>query len=299
MKKEQLMMVVLPLLILVTLSGCSAARRAPAKSPALPEPKVVEVERSPVSPDETNDSSAPELGRKIVYTVDMALVVKDVDAAADEAEKLAKSLGGYVASASVRRSGDKRYASMTLRIPAERLDEAVEKLKGMAERVDRYSLHTEDITARYTDLQARLTNLEATEKELRAMLQEVRKKQNARAEDIMEVYRELAKVRGEIDQVKGQMKMWDKMVALATINLQLTPVTEVAPAGGWHPSETVRRAIHALVSAMIWLANALIWLVLYVLPVLLVIGGFVGGIIYLLLRFLRRSRKSKGKESDA
>jgi hypothetical protein len=254
---------------------------------------VTGVEKSPAPSGDTDESVAPELGRKIVYTVDMVLVVKDVDSATDEAESLAKSLGGYVASASVRRSNRSKYASMTLRIPADRLDEAVEKLKGMAERVDRYSLHTEDITARYTDLQARLTNLEATEKELRAMLQEVREKPDARAEDIMEVYRELAKVRGEIDQVKGQMKMWDKMVALATINLQFTPLTEVAPAGGWHPQETVRRAVHALVSSMMWLANAFIWLVLYALPILLVVGLVVMGLLYPIRKFLWRRKKEE------
>ncbi len=296
MRNGKFVVVVLLLALLAT--GC-AARQKTFSSPAYPEPKVVEKRpaQAPMEPVEENAPAEPELGRKIIYTVDMTLVVKDVEGTADEAEKLAESLGGYVARASIRRSNGRKYATLTLRVPADRLDEATGKLKGMAERVDRYDLSTEDITSRYTDLQARLTNLEATEEELRAMLQEVRQKPNARAEDIMEVYRELAKVRGEIDQVKGQIQMWDKMVALATIDLRLTPVTEVAPAGGWRPSETVRRAVHALVSAMLWLANAFIWLVIYVLPVLLVVGGFLGAIFYLIRRFVwRRNSKSRSEE---
>ncbi len=292
MKGKRLPGVVLLLLVLALLEGCAAR---PSKSSSPPAPARPPAEKTTFADRSIRtEESTPDLGRKIVSTVDLSVVVRDVDSAEDDVEKLAESLGGYIASASISRSDGYKRGSVTLRVPADRLDEAVGKLKEMAVRVDRYSMNTKDVTSQYTDLQARLTNLEATERELRAMLQEVRQKPNAKAEDILSVYRELADIRGKIDQVKGQIQMLDKMVTLSTINLELTPVTEVAPAGAWHPGETVRRAVHALVNAMIWFANAFIWLVLYILPVLLIVGAFFGAIVYLVRRFLWRRKPEAG-----
>src|SRR5215471_17971281 len=69
--------------------------------------------------------AAAETARKLVRTVNLDLEVKATDAAAEELRQLAVRLGGYVAGVNATRANDLLHYSLTLRVPAARLDDAL------------------------------------------------------------------------------------------------------------------------------------------------------------------------------
>ena len=91
---------------------------------------------------------------------------------------------------------------MTLRVPVERLEEALSAIRKLAGRVEREQQRVEDVTDRFVDLEARLRTLRATEAELQALLAESRQKAR-KVEEIMAVYRELTEIRSQIEYNKA------------------------------------------------------------------------------------------------
>jgi hypothetical protein len=165
----------------------------------------------------------------------------------------------------------------------------------MAVTVNSRQLTRDDVTDQYSDVDAQIRNLEATEEELRAMLQEVRERPNSTTEDIMSVYRTLTEVRGQIETLRGRKNMWDNLVALSTIDVTLTPDSANLPVveEGWRPAGVAREAQRALVSAVQVLGNVVIWLGIFVLPLVLLALIPLAILIWFLRWVFRRLSKPK------
>jgi DNA repair ATPase RecN len=206
--------------------------------------------------------------------------VEDTQAAVARLRSLALTFGGYVAEANLWQvKEDLMRGMVTLRVDASRFDEAIERIKEMALEVQRENVSSQDVTEEYVDLEARLRNLEATEQELLALLAEVRQR-TRNADEVLQVYRELTRIREEIERIKGRMQYLDNRVQLATISVELIPQEEkpiVQP--GWHPGQTLRDALSALARASQALVSAAIWLGVFVLPMVLVLAVPVGLIV--------------------
>lgn len=232
--------------------------------------------------------------RQVIRTADLTIVVDDTQTAVSQLRSLARSFGGYVANANLWQVKDGLMrGSLTLRVEARDFDEAVDRIKEIALEVERENLDSQDVTQEYTDLKSRLRNLEAAEQELLALLSDVRKQTHS-ADEVLQVYRQLTEIRGDIEQIKGRMQYLDSQIGLATINVELIPKEEkplVRP--GWQPGQTLRDSLGALASAGQWFINAAIWLVVFVLPV-----GFVLAIpVGLLVAGIRRWRGHLLRES--
>ena len=291
---------------LVMLMGCAPRRSvsqdaamAPAASwegsSAEDASVVVEREMLAESPEPNAAQGVPDdSARMIIKTADVSLVVADTETAMRAVTGLVTGMGGYVSSSESWRQGEQLRANITVRIPAGELDGALEAIKVLAVRVQRESIRGQDVTEEYSDLDAQLVNLEATENELRELLAEVRQR-TQKAEDILQVYRELTQIRGEIERTKGRMRYLSNLTAMATLNLELIPDILAKPVvePGWRPLETLKNAGRALVNALKGLADALIWLVIYVLPLLLIIAIPIA-VLILLIRWLVRRQKKTG-----
>jgi hypothetical protein len=276
-------------LVAVVWTACGAAAPAPA------QPMSLELSMPAESPGfAANETGAGDAGdRMVVQTAEMGLVVKDAEATATAIRELVNGLGGFVSNTNLYHDGSQIRGSIAVRVPAERLDDAMQQLKAMAVRVLRENLSGEDVTQEYTDLSARLRNLEATETELLAMLTEVRQKPNATAEDILQVYNQLVEIRGQIEQTKGRMQYLENLATLATITIELVPDEAEQPVieEGWQPAATLRSAANRLVNSLQGLADLAIWLAIYVLPILIILALPIILIIWLVRRNRRRHPK--------
>ena len=108
------------------------------------------------------------------------------------------------------------------------------------------------MTDQFIDLEARLTNLEALEVELRALLAEVEQQRDADPDKLLRVYNEIAGVRGQIEQIQGQLNYLEDVVDLATLTIGLTPTPAAVPIveDTWEPVEVARGALRSLVVAL-------------------------------------------------
>ncbi|MFC1981199.1 DUF4349 domain-containing protein [Chloroflexota bacterium] len=185
-------------------------RPAPAPTPA-PRPAPAPVPSGAVEVDE---SWATE--RMIVRTGNMQLVVADVLAAIERIAGLAGSADGYVVSSSSWREGDRLVGNIAIRVAAERFDDTVIVLRGLAVEVLSESTSSKDVTEEYVDLSAKLKNLEATEIQLLRLMEKAEK-----VEDILDVQRELSRTREDIERTKGRMQYLERTSATSLINVRL------------------------------------------------------------------------------
>jgi hypothetical protein len=259
-------------------SGCAAA--SPQRDLAQPREVIVEkVVEAPAAEegryfaadvDETLQTASQE--HMIIYTVEMSLIVKDTSTALEQIESLASEMGGFVSDSSSWKEEGQLRARVSLRVPAAGLDESLGQIRDLALDIESESRSSQDVTEDFADLDAQLRNRQAYEQELLELLT-ARREATGKTEDLLEVYRELTRVRGEIEQIQGRMNYLANLSALATVNLNLTPDILAQPVvvGQWRPQGTALKAIQALINALKFLVDALIWIVLYILPVLAII----------------------------
>ncbi|MDQ2688241.1 MAG: DUF4349 domain-containing protein [Armatimonadota bacterium] len=271
-------------LTLLVLTGC--AQNAPRvagdrAASSMSGPPSLEKSAAP----ETTPAVRP---RMIIQTAQMSIVAKDPATTLQSLSALADTQGGYVSDSKQWRENGQMRATMTLRVPAKLLLPTMAAIRRAGLRTESESLSGQDVSQEYSDLSAQLTNLEATERELRLLLATVRQR-TQRASDVLDVFNQLAKVRGEIEQTKGRMLNMSQLADLATINLEIVPDALAQPLteAGWHPVGVVRDAFRALVATLKWVFEALIWAGIYVAP-LAVIGA---GLVFLVRRLARRLRR--------
>ncbi len=245
------------------------------------------------APQEPSTVSATTADRLVVMNASLTIVVPDPLASVREISALAQEMGGFVVSSNTYQTtfGVQQVIAdqgqITIRVPAERLNEALDRIKAGATEVRTENLDGEDVTATYTDLESRLRNLEAAEQSLREIMASA-----TRTEDVMLVFNQLTQVRGEIEMVRGQMRYYEEATRLSAISIDLIPDVAEQPIsiGGWHPEGVAKQAIEDLVRALQSLANALIRFGILWLPLLAIFGVP----LWLILRAIfRRGRRGK------
>jgi uncharacterized iron-regulated membrane protein len=263
-----------------------------APMPAEPAPGYADGASVPVTDFLANATAQSDQARVIIYTGNISLVVKDTQEAGTAITQQVQAQGGYVSGSNVYQTGEILRGTVTVRVPADRFQPTLEQLRAMSLRVAAESSNSEDVTAEFTDLQARKTNLEHTEAALQKLLDE--RQRVGSTSDILEVYRELTTVRGEIEQIEGRMRYLANQAALSTITIDLTPDALYQPVtiGGWQPQGVAKEALQALITTLQGLINVVIWLLIFALPLLII---FILPLVLLvmLIRWWWKRREAK------
>ncbi len=297
---------------LVVLAACAAeapqsemsvAMPAEAPAAAMPEPArdMAESGGSVESGGMVVPQQVAPDPRKMIYTGNIGIMVKDPAVAMQQIQDMATGAGGYTSQAQLYQySGDLMRGMVVIRVPAESYGSMLARIRELGIRVLNEDSSASDVTAEYTDLEAQLRNLEAAERELQVLLTEVRQKPNAKPADILEVFNALSQKRGEIEQVKGRLQYLQSQVGFSTISVDLVPDQVTAPVidAGWQPLVTVKNAFRSLVNILQGLVELLINLVIVVLPVALLLALPIV-LLVLLVRWLTRRRKRSQPAASA
>jgi len=235
------------------------------------------------SPEATDQAQAAAvdqpLQRMIARTAQIRAVVSDPVATMQALTALVEAKGGFISDSRQWRTGEQMLASLTIRVPVRDLPATLDSIRHRAIRVENETTSGEDVTEQYADLRAQLTNLKATETELRALLVTVRQR-TQKAADILEVFNQLASIRQQIDRTQSRITTLENLTNLATITVELVPDALAQPltAGRWRPLTAVRAAFRALLNTLKGLFEAVIWLLIYVVPVVLALALPVLGV---------------------
>ncbi len=211
----------------------------------------------------------------IARTVSLSIVVKDFDASRASLDAILARHNGYAAGLNVATpQGAARMLQASLRIPAPQLVAAVAELKALG-RVENETQGGEEVTQQHADLVARLKNSRETEQRL----QDVLRTRTGKVKDVLEVEQEIARVRGEIEQMESEQQTLEHRVDFAAIDLKLaeeykaqltTPAPSVAMQLRNASVDGFRSAFQSLLALVLFLAESaptlLLWLMILAFP---------------------------------
>jgi len=291
--------IIVGLSLIVAACGAEPAAQSPGSRGIGPAPTAVPV-AAPRTPGEGVNQSAADstvslvstqsADRLIIKTANLSIRVRNVQDGVSAVSNIAVGLAGYVQSTNLRQEGTKLVATVTLKVPAERYEQALNQIRQLATKVEAESSTGQDVTEEYADLNAQLKNLQNTEAQLNQFLTKT-----TNVDETLKVYRELNNIRGQIERIQGRMSYLEKSAAMSTISVTLRqeeqeqPITETT----FDPLRSARDALRALWGALQGIFNALIWLVLFLVPVLLVLGVIVFIPLWLIWAFWRWTRRRR------
>lgn len=182
----------------------------PAPPPPPPATSPTPAGQPPVSkPGASAGEVAAVRGPLLVYTAQITLAVFEVNNSLNAVEGLGKDLGGFMA-----RRDD---ASITIRVPVSRFDEAVKKIEKIGDMLHR-NVVAEDVTEEFRDLEVQLKGARAVQERLTQLLAKATK-----VEESIAIEKELDRVTSEIDRIEGRMKFLKDRAAYSTITVTFQP----------------------------------------------------------------------------
>jgi len=217
----------------------------------------------------------PRHSPMIARTVALSLVVKDFDASRASLDAILARHNGYAAGLNVATpQGAARTLQASLRIPAPQLSSAQAELKVLG-RLEAETQNGEEVTQQHADLVARLKNSRETEQRL----QDVLRTRTGKVKDVLEVEEEIARVRGEIEQMEAEQKTLEHRVDFATIDLRIAEeykaqLTSPAPSVGMQLRNAIvngfRTVSESLLAVVLFFAETgpslLLWFVILFIP---------------------------------
>ena len=247
------------------------------------------LEEESISSASGSTTSLPE-GKKMVRKLWLDAETEDLDTLLTQVDQRIEELNGYVEEREVyngspRSNRTYRYANITIRVPADKMNDFVSQVSENA-NVTSTNETAENITLSYVATESRVKALETEQSRLLELL--------AKAEnmdDLLQIEKRLTDVRTELEEVTSQLRVYDNLVDYCTIYLELTEVKEYTPVEEpetvWQRmGEGFKESLESLgnfaESLLIFLVCALPWLIL---PALI--------LIILLIVHKRRQRKSK------
>jgi hypothetical protein len=176
-------------------------------------------------------NGATTTGPTMVIRIGQAFIeVEKVDPAILKIRQLTAQVGGYIANSSVSGGRDQiRQATMELKIPARRYDEAVGSLSTIG-KVETVNSTAQDVGEEFVDVTARVNNARRLEERLINLLAN----RTGKLDEVLRVERELARVREEIERYEGRLRYLSSRVATSTLTIT---IHEASPLLGNSPGE--------------------------------------------------------------
>ncbi|WP_437962644.1 DUF4349 domain-containing protein (plasmid) [Sorangium sp. So ce119] len=200
-----------------TAQAAGPARPAPT-GPA-PQPATTPTGAAAQGAAQTAAAVSASPAPLLIYTAQIAMAVFEVGASLGKVEALAQELGGFLA-----RRDDR---TITIRVPAARFDEALKRLEGLGDMLQR-NVVAEDVTEEFLDLGIRIRNARAVRDRLEKLLDKA-----VKVEESIQLERELARVAGELERLEGRLKYLRDRVAFSTLTVSFQPrsTETITPSG--------------------------------------------------------------------
>jgi hypothetical protein len=226
------------------------------------------------------EKPAEVMTRKIIRNADLTLEAEKPDEAQRKITAVAEGKKGFVITSTQRNTNEKlsgsNSVSMQIRVPSDKFQESLEEIRKTADRVIVESVTGQDVTEEFVDIEARLKTKKALEARFLEIMQQAKSVTEA-----LEVERQLANVRTEIERIEGRKRFLESQTSLSTINVEIrTPVAITSSSTGffYELKQAVSDGFEAALTFILVLIRILIalipFLVLVVLPVLLVLRYF-------------------------
>lgn len=197
---------------------------------------LAEVDHAQGDAEGAEGAEAPEQqpevapGSMLVRTGQASLQVDSLEIGIARIREVARRTGAVIANTSMEGGKQQtRAASLELRIPSERFDEAVNGLAPIG-KLESVNVSVQDVGEEYVDVQARVVNARRLEQRLVELLAT----RTGKLADVLTVERELARVREQIERYEGRMRYLRTRASISTLSIG---IHEAYPIVAEHPGE--------------------------------------------------------------
>ena len=237
---------------------------------------------------ESSQDNLPQ-GRKFIIRMDVTAEAQELEPALQTVTDRLTALGGYVEDQYIYNGSlysGRRYrnASLTLRVPADKLSELIATVEE-AGNVVSSSRSTEDVTLQYVDTESRITALKTEQTRLLELME-----QAETMSDLLEIESRLTEVRGDLERYTSQLKVLANQVDYATVSLSLSEVQEYTPVAEKTRWEKITEGFVGSIRGVWNLILDVLSFLIIALPYLVVLGLVVWAVVVL----IRRLRRKKG-----
>ena len=215
------------LLVLTMLAGCGASSMK--NEMAMEMPMATEAASAPLYSASDSVTQEVSADQKLIKRVNMDAETEDLEALLPLLLEEISALNGYVESQEIYNGSSYssyryRHAQLTIRVPAENLDNLVTQVRGTSNVVS-YNESVEDVTLTYVDMETRILVLETERDRLLELME-----QAETMSDLLEIEARLTDVRYELENYGSQLRLLDNQIDYATIYLYIDEVQEYTPA---------------------------------------------------------------------
>lgn len=301
---------ILVLILSLLLAGCSSKRAEEETSaqsmdtayaePAMEAPEFTDYDSMEGSDFSINEESSLAIdalplledeSRKITYTGSASIETATFEETLTALDEWVQSFQGMISSSRVEDYGSydqpRRYASYTIKIPAEYFQQAVQILQTKVQ-VRRLQLESQDVTDHYYDLTARIASAQTHEERLLVLVEKA-----SELKDVLALEQELNRIRYEIESNQGILRRLENQVRYSTLylDIQETHVLLPEPTSFWDrmKNQTIR-AGQQIVDGF---QSFILWIILW-LPTILIFAA----LILIMVKFFHKLRPIWKKKKD-
>ncbi len=224
--------------------------------------------------DQRSATSTNADQRLVVQNSNLSLLVVDVRESGDKILTYAKQTGGFMVSTSYSRPTESPFATITVRVPSARFDEALAYFRSLSIKVTNENLVGVDVTEQFVDIDERIRTYERTKQKFESIMDSA-----ITTQELLNVQRELINIQTQIDSLKGQKQSIEQNVALTKFTVYLS-TDELAlpytPDKTFRPDVVFKLAVRSLLNSLRVIGEASIWVVVYAViwvPALLIYFG--------------------------
>lgn len=235
--------------------------------------------------------------RKLIKNVNLQVETETFDELLATVEEKTQKAGGYIEQSytyngSNYYGGGRRNASLTIRIPAERLDDFLSSVSEVSNVISRNESVT-DVTLQYVDLESHKKALQAEQDRLLELLEKAET-----IEDIISLESRLSEVRYQIESMESQLRTMDNQVSYSTVELYIDEVEKLTPVKeqtAWQKisvgfSKSLHNIGNGLVNFGIGVIISLPYLILWAVIILLIVS--------ISMFIIKRHRKKAQKKME-
>lgn len=242
--------------------------------------------------EETVQSVLPE-NRKLVQTMYLDTETEDMDSLLGAVSDRVNQLGGYIEAqttynGSAYSTYRRRYADLTIRIPAEKLNDFVTAVGEVSNIISSES-DMDDITLTYVATESRMKALQTEHDRLLELME-----QAGDLADLLTVEQRLTEVTAELEQITSTLRLYDNQVDYGTIHLNITEVREYTVVE--EPETVWERISTGFADSLESIGDFFVELFVFVvanLPYLVIWALVITGVIVLIRVIIKRKKKKQ------
>jgi hypothetical protein len=245
------------------------------------------------------ESTAEAADRKIIRNADITIEVGSTTEVQQRVTVITESHGGFVVTSEAKQREDIDPAKRTLdiklvaRVPAAQFGAALAEIKGLAGNIPEAHVTGQDVTEDFIDLEARLKTQKALELQFLEIMKDASK-----VADALEVQRQIAEVRTDIEKLEGRKRFLENRSSLSTITVNIqAPKSMTVSTTGFRSD--LRDAVSDGLELATGMVTFFVRFVIVMLPVFLFVLLPSGLVLRYLMRRARRMRLAQALATPA